>query len=116
MSQLDDKTVKEIWKDVETALNANPAPFQDMNVVYQFELSGDDGGTYQLAFSEGIAKVLSEVMEEPQCTLKMRVSDFKKFLQGNINSTAAFMMGKLKLEGSIGQALKLDKLLGQYEL
>lgn len=116
MSKLNEKTVKEIWEEVEIVLNANPVPFQDMNIVYQFELSGDDGGTYQLAFSGGSAKVLYEVVEEPQCTLKMKVSDFRKFLQGSINSTTAFMMGKLKIEGSIGQALKLDKLLGQFEL
>jgi len=116
MSQFNDKKVKEIWETVETVLNANPVPFQDMNVVYQFELSGDDGGTYQLAFLKGSAKVLYEALEEPQCTLKMKVSDFKKFLHGSMNSTAAFMTGKLKLEGSIGQALKLDKLLGEYEL
>ncbi|PKR83778.1 SCP2 sterol-binding domain-containing protein [Heyndrickxia camelliae] len=116
MSQLNDKTVTEIWKEVEHLLNANRTPFQDMNVVYQFELSGDDGGIYQLVFSDGLAKVLFEELKEPQCTLKMKVSDFKKFLQGKINSTAAFMMGKLKIDGSVGQALKLDKLLGQYEL
>lgn len=116
MSLLDDKSVKEIWNEVEAVLNANPVPFEDTNVIYQFELSGEDGGTYQLVFSEMSAKVFYEVSKEPQCTLKMKVSDFKKFLQGNINSTTAFLMGRLKVEGSIGLALKLEKLLGQYEL
>ncbi|MBS4174583.1 SCP2 sterol-binding domain-containing protein [Bacillus sp. FJAT-49736] len=116
MSRLTDKSLREIWVDVETVLNGDPIPFAEMNAVYQFELSGEDGGTYQLLFSEGAAKVLFQAIEEPQCTLKMKITDFKKFLQGNINSTAAFMMGKLKVEGSIGLALKLEKLLGQYEL
>ncbi|WP_342540632.1 SCP2 sterol-binding domain-containing protein [Heyndrickxia sp. FSL K6-6286] len=46
----------------------------------------------------------------------MKVTDFKKFLQGTMNSAAAFMMGKLKVQGSIGLALKLESLLGEYEL
>jgi putative sterol carrier protein len=116
MTQIDHKTVNEIWNEIESLLNDNPVPFTDLNVVYQFDLTGEDGGTYQLVLSENIAKVFHNTSNEPQCTLKMKVSDFKKFLQGNMNSAAAFMMGKLKVEGSMGLALKLEKLLEQYEL
>ncbi|QQZ09770.1 SCP2 sterol-binding domain-containing protein [Heyndrickxia vini] len=115
MTDLMNMTVEEIWMDIEKLMKDNPQPYKDLNVVYQFDLSGEDGGVFQLVFSNETVRVLREDFEEPSCTLQMKVSDFKKFLQGKMNSTAAFMMGKIKVQGSVGLALKLEGLLGQYE-
>lgn len=116
MTDLTNKTVDQIWRDIEKVMNENSIPFKDLNVIYQFDLTGEDGGTFQLVFSDETVKVLRNEFKEPKCTLKMKVTDFKKFLQGTMNSAAAFMMGKLKVQGSIGLALKLESLLGEYEL
>ncbi|KYD04330.1 SCP2 sterol-binding domain-containing protein [Heyndrickxia sporothermodurans] len=115
MTDVMNMSVEEIWVEIERVMNGNPDPYKDLNVVYQFELSGEDGGIFQLVFSNDTVRVLKGDFEEPKCTLQMKVSDFKKFLQGKMNSAAAFMMGKIKVQGSVGLALKLEGLLGQYE-
>jgi putative sterol carrier protein len=112
---LNELTVQEIWEKIEKQMNAKPEPYADLNAVYQFDLTGDDGGIYQLQLENGAASTSEGEKLEPSCTLQMKVSDFKKFLAGNMNSTAAFMMGKLKVKGNISLALKLDALLGKYE-
>lgn len=116
MGDLMNLTVDQIWEKVAKVMSENQTPYEDLNAVYQFEILGEDGGTYQLVFLNGTIQVISDNFKEPKCTLQMKVSDFKKFLKGKMNSTAAFMMGKLKIQGSIGLALKLEGMLGQYEL
>lgn len=36
-------------------------------------------------------------------------------LQGKLKPTAAFMGGKLKIDGNLGKAMKLEKLMGQMK-
>jgi len=44
-------------------------------------------------------------------TLTLDRSDFLKMFTGQMNATSAFMTGRLKVEGDIGLAMKLEKLL-----
>ncbi|MFC4767121.1 SCP2 sterol-binding domain-containing protein [Effusibacillus consociatus] len=106
----------EIFQEIEKVMNENPKPFEGMNAIYQYDLSGDDGGTYQLHLSEGKAKVEKGAPSESDCTLQMSVDNFKAFFLGNLNGTVAFMTGKLKIKGNIGMAMKLENLLRQYDL
>ncbi|SEN19470.1 SCP2 sterol-binding domain-containing protein [Lihuaxuella thermophila] len=111
-----DYSVKEIFDKIEQALNENPKPIEGINAIYQYDLSGDDGGTYQLHLSGGEAKVYDDSPNQADCTLQMSVNDFKEMLMGNLSGTAAFMSGKLKVKGNIGLAMKLENLLRQYDV
>lgn len=111
---LEEMTMEEIWTEIDAQLNANKGPIEGMNASYSFDLTGEDGGMYGLNFANGDAETFLRDPGEVDCALKMSVGDFKKLLAGNLNSTAAFMMGKLKVKGNIGLALKLENLLKQY--
>lgn len=111
-----DMSMEEIWKEIDCQLNANPAPYTGLNTLYSLDLAGDDGGQFGLKFADGKAETLKGQIENADCALQMSVSDFKKLLGGKLNSTAAFMMGKLKVKGNIGLALKLENLLKEYQL
>lgn len=110
----DDMTMTTIWLKIDEKLNGEPGPIKGMTVTYSFDLSGDDGGLYGLTLADGKAVTITGDPGEVDCALTMSVKDFKKLLAGNLNSTAAFMMGKLKVKGNIGLALKLEGLLKQY--
>ncbi|BCJ85547.1 SCP2 sterol-binding domain-containing protein [Effusibacillus dendaii] len=109
-------SVEEIFQQIEKVLNANPEPIQGMNVVYQYDLSGNEAGIYQLHLSDGTAKVENGAPAEAACVFEMSVDNVKDFLLGNLNGTAAFMTGKLKIKGNIGEALKLESLLRKYDM
>lgn len=114
MSQLDNKSLEEIMATIEEIINANNGPISGLSIKYQFEISGDEEGIYQLDLQDGKASIAQGAGEGVQCTLKMSFKNFKKFLAGQLNGTAAFMMGKLKIDGDITKALKLESLLKQY--
>ena len=50
--------------------------------------------------------------EEADVTLTAEADVFRSILEGNTNPTMAFMTGKLKVDGSMGLAMKLGSVLG----
>ena len=50
--------------------------------------------------------------EEADVTLTADADVFRAILDGQMNATMAFMTGKLKVDGSMGQAMKLGAVLG----
>ena len=107
-------TMEAIWIEINVQLNQKPEPIEGLQTIYSFNLSGDDGGLFGLKLADGKAEIIQGDPGEADCTLSMSVQDFKKLLAGNLNSTTSYMMGKLKVKGSLGLALKLENLLKQY--
>jgi putative sterol carrier protein len=50
--------------------------------------------------------------EEADVTLTAEADVFRSILDGDTNPTMAFMTGKLKVDGSMGLAMKLGSVLG----
>ena len=48
---------------------------------------------------------------EADCTIKMAQADFEAMTSGQLNPMGAFMSGKLKVEGDMSVAMKLQNLL-----
>ena len=107
--------MNETWQLIETTMNENPAPIQNENVRYEFHLTGDDSSVKQLVLANGTAEVTDYTSTKADCKLTLSSKDFMKLLAGDLNSTTAFMFGKLKVDGSIGLALKLEGLLKEYK-
>ena len=91
---------------------ADPAKMKGVTAVYQFELSGDDGGVFHAAVDDGKATVVEAAHDSPNITITMTAEDFAAMLDGKLNATSAFMDGKLKVKGDMSLAMKLQSLLG----
>ena len=50
--------------------------------------------------------------EETDVTLSADTETFVEILDGSLNPTSAFMSGRLRVEGDMGQAMKLGAALG----
>lgn len=50
--------------------------------------------------------------DETEVTLTASAETFEGMMSGDVNPTMAFMQGKLKIDGSMGQAMKLASVLG----
>ena len=107
--------MNETWQLIETTMNENPAPIQHDNVRYEFHLTGDNPTVKQLIIAKGTVELSDDITTKADCKLTLSSKDFMKLLTGDLNSTAAFMFGKLKVDGSIGLALKLEGLLKEYK-
>jgi putative sterol carrier protein len=49
--------------------------------------------------------------DEADVTLTADADVFRAILEGDLNATSAFMTGKLKVDGSMGMAMKLGSVL-----
>lgn len=50
--------------------------------------------------------------EEADVTLTADTDTFQSMMSGDLNPTAAFMSGKLSVDGDMGMAMKLGSILG----
>jgi len=101
-------TAKELMETAKKRIEANKAQASQIGAVYKFVLDGDGGGTYimNLKDSPGV----TEGDGTAQCTIKMAAKDYVDMVEGRANGQQLFFTGKLKIEGDMGLAMKLQKL------
>jgi putative sterol carrier protein len=104
-------TPADVFTEINTGLAANPSRTANMNAVYQFDLSGDDGGQYHIVIKDGTAEAGPGAPENPNITISMAGSDFVALREGKLDPTMAFMSGKIKIKGDMGLAMKLQTVL-----
>jgi putative sterol carrier protein len=75
----------------------------------QFDL-GDDGVIFW--DGTGTPPVIDNTRREAETTIAISLEDLEKLIAGTLNATMAYMTGKLKIQGSMGVAMKLGELLG----
>jgi putative sterol carrier protein len=84
-----------------------------LNATFQWDLSGDDGGTWALQFQNGEPKLIEGGVEKPNEKFKLSSADWVSVATGKLNAMNAFMTGKLKMEGDMGLAMKVQSLFPQ---
>lgn len=99
---------------IDAALKTDPSATKGKEGIYQFNLDGDDGGTYQMIIDDDGPRAIKGEEKDPQCTLSLNGDNFKDMVAGTLNPTAAFMSGKLKIKGNMGLALKLQTVLNSF--
>ena len=69
----------------------------------------DGAGTWNVDVDDGKVTV-TEDGGDAETTISASAETFTKIASGEQNPTAAYMSGKLKVKGDMGQAMKLQKL------
>ena len=101
-------TIKEFFQLLPGRLDSDAA--EDLDAVYQFDLSGTQGGQYILTIREGACQVAEGMHADPQVVLSMAGEDCIKILKGQLSGPAVAMSGRLKISGDIGLAMQLKAL------
>ncbi len=97
-------TIDEIAGD----FRARAGEFSGLKARVMFDL-GDDGSLVVDA-----TEAPPEITIEPgdaDCTIRLTLANLEKLMAGNLSPTLAYAMGKLKIEGSMGLAMKVAALL-----
>ncbi|XP_062369127.1 hydroxysteroid dehydrogenase-like protein 2 isoform X1 [Cinclus cinclus] len=82
--------------------------------VFQFELSGDGGGTWYIDLkTKGGSTGFGKPPVTADVIMSMSSADFVKMFKGKLKPTLAFMSGKLRIKGNMALAIKLEKMLSQ---
>ena len=90
--------------------SADPQKLAGMDAVIVFDLSGEGGGQWTVSVADGQITGAKGAADSPTMTLKMAVTDFVAMTNGELNAMAAFMQGKIKVEGDMSIAMRLQAL------
>jgi putative sterol carrier protein len=86
---------------------ADPEKTAGMQNTYVFDV--ENVGQWTVAVDDGRVTV-TEGTGEADCTITASEETLVKIATGEANPTTAYMTGKLKIQGDMGAALKLQKL------
>ncbi len=81
-----------------------------VDVVFQFDISGPEGGQWHVKVKDGGCQVSEGTHGSPTTTIKMADEDFVKLIAGELNAMSAFTGGKLKIEGDLMKSQLIEKL------
>jgi len=105
-------TAAEVFNEIKQRLTTDPSKVAGIKAVYQFNLTGETGGSWYVDLTGAAPVVGSGDHASPNCTIITDADTFVGVASGTINGQMAFMTGKLKIKGDMGLALKLQKILG----
>ena len=78
---------------------------------YAVKFALDEGGVIRWD-GTGASPIIDNADTEAHTTIRISEDNLAKLLSGALDPTIAYMTGKLKVEGSLGVALKLTAMLG----
>jgi putative sterol carrier protein len=96
---------REFFETLESRID--PSRAKGMTASYKFNIDG--AGSWNVDVDDGKVTV-TENGGEADTTITASAETFTKIANGEQNPTAAYMSGKLKVNGDMGQAMKLQKL------
>ena len=106
------QSVKEVFEtQMPDRLKNKPDVVSKINAVYQFNISGPNGGQWSVDCTRPGGAVSSGQAAAPKCTVACTDADFLNIVNGKLNAQMAFMSGKLKIQGDMGLAMKLQQIL-----
>ena len=93
-------------------LQDKPDISKAVNSVYEFNITGDNGGVWTVDLTKEPGTVQAGSTGTAKCTVTCASADFMNIVSGKMNPQMAFMSGKLKINGDMGLAMKLQKVIG----
>lgn len=101
-------TAQEKMQQASEKISQNAAMAKQIGAVYKFVLEGDGGGTWIMDLRNEPKVVEGD--GDAQCTILMAASDYVDMMEGRAQGQQLFFMGKLRIEGDMGLAMKLQSL------
>jgi putative sterol carrier protein len=96
---------REFFATLESRVDASKTA--GMNNSYLFEIEG--AGTWKVDVVDGKVSV-AEGSGDADVTIRASQETFTAIASGEQNPTTAYMTGKIKIDGDMGAAMKLQKL------
>ncbi len=88
----------------------NPSAAQGATAIYQFNISGAEGGIWAFKIENGSCELVKGGVASPSVEIALADKDWMAIREGKLNSQMAFMQGKLKIKGDMNLAMKLQTM------
>jgi len=96
-----------VFDEIAKGIKADPTLISKIGGIFPFKVGGKSW-MVDLKNSPGCVK--ASAPEKADCTVIANDTDFVDMMTGKANGQSLFMQGKLKLQGNMGLAMKLDKI------
>ena len=100
------RTTKAFFDTLAQQLDAAAA--EGFAAVYQFDLSGPQGGRYVVSIADGACQVTEGTHPAPQVTLALPGEDCIGILEGTKDPMQVAMSGRLQVSGDLTLAFRLN--------
>jgi putative sterol carrier protein len=87
-----------------------PGEAQGVNAAIQFVLTGAGGGDWHARIAGGQVAVEPGRAANPAVTVTASAADYLAIVNGDQNALGAFMAGKIKIDGDVSLALKMQQM------
>ncbi len=104
MAETCEESLKEMYKSFKPEVAGN------LNATYIFDIAGSGGGKWTLQISDGKCELKPGAVGSGSVTISISDQDWLAIQKGKLNSQMAFMMGKLRVAGDMGLAMKLQSM------
>ena len=89
-----------------------PEAAQGLHVVYQLNLTGEDGGDWHITVADQKCTLSSGIAPESDMGITMQAQDWKELVAGRLNAFDAFLQGKIQIVGDMSLAGQIQTLFG----
>jgi putative sterol carrier protein len=102
-----------VFAEIEKGIE--PSVIKNVGCVYQFNITTSKGETKQwtVDLKNAPGSVKAGPAQKADSTISMKEEDFVDMSQGKLSGQQAFMQGKLKIQGNMSYAMKLNQLIGK---
>ena len=94
--------------DTGAKISQDPSVTANFGAIYKFVLDGAGGGNWIVNLKD--AAGAREGDGEADCTISLGASDFVDLVEGRANGQQLYFHGKLRIDGDLALALKLQNL------
>jgi len=104
-----------IFEDVSQAIESLPQSIDSqklagLSTVAHFQISGTEYADWTVSVDDGDLSVSSGAPPNADLTFMVASEDLLSMFNGALNPVAAFMQGRIKVEGDLMQAMRLQAL------
>jgi putative sterol carrier protein len=103
------ESAREFFEDLATRTAGGSARTRGLQATYRFDVDG--AGSWLVAVDDGTVAV-SEGDAHADCVIAVSEDTLLRIVRGEQNAMGAFLMGKIRVEGDAGLAMRLRDLLG----
>lgn len=103
-------TCSEFFSGLQESID--PEKVKGINATYQWDITGGGGGKWYVTLDDDSVEVTEGEAEDPSITLTVEAQDWLDIINGKLNGQMAFMTGKLKIQGDMTLAMKLQSITG----
>lgn len=100
--------IGDVFEEMSKHFNASAAT--GLDVIYQFNISGPEGGKWAFKIAGGECELITGGVDAPSVEIALADQDWMAIREGKLNSQMAFMQGKLKIKGDMNLAMKLQSI------